>query len=179
MNLILCGFKSCGKTTVGKIFAQKYNYNFIDTDHLMLNTHKISEKNKKSISISELYAILGAENFRKLESEVILNLKDLTRTVISTGGGAIINKENCLHLKSLGKLVYLYISCEKLYSRLKLKNKIPVFIEKNNFDAFEKYFYERKNIYSQYANFILDTTDKNLQQIIFYLKKNYGEINGK
>ena len=37
MNIILCGYKACGKTTIGNAFAKQYDYHFIDTDDLILS----------------------------------------------------------------------------------------------------------------------------------------------
>lgn len=102
MNIILIGFKGVGKTTLGRILAEQLEYDFIDTDLLLLKKYNMT-------CITELYKYLGEKEFRQAEQNVINDIS-CTKTVIATGGGAYINKVNRIKLHTLGHVINLEIS---------------------------------------------------------------------
>lgn len=140
MNLILCGFKNCGKSTRGRLLAEEKGYTFIDTDHL------IEANYQNKLSIPEIYEKYGETEFRRIEKMVIHSLQDIENTVIATGGGSVLDPENVEHLKKLGKLIYLKTDKEILKQRL-LNNRLPEFLK--NFDAVYDY---RTTIYEKIAD---------------------------
>jgi shikimate kinase len=78
-NIYLVGFMGSGKSTVGKILAEKLNMNFIDIDKLI--------EEKEEMKIKDIFEQKGESYFRELERkqiEAIVNQKGL---VVSTGGG--------------------------------------------------------------------------------------------
>ena len=107
-NIVLIGMPSCGKTTIGKELAQITNRQLIDTDEL------IEEKIK--MSIAKYFKKYGEAKFRRIESEVIRQVGKKQNVIISTGGGAILKKENVDALKQNGKLFFLDRDLEKLQS---------------------------------------------------------------
>ena len=78
-NIILCGFKSSGKTTLAKKISEKTGMHYIDTDELV------------SKNCRQLY-LQGPEAFRDIEKEVIKALVGFENCIIATGGGAILDK---------------------------------------------------------------------------------------
>lgn len=123
MNIILCGQQACGKTTVGREFAIKYKYNFIDTDDLIANSN---------FAIREIYQTIGEEKFRQLEEKKIATINNISLTIIASGGGAILSTNNVKHFKSLGKLVYL------LNNKVNYRNKIYDSVADHIIDTREK-----------------------------------------
>lgn len=111
MNLILFGFKSCGKTFFGKKLAEKMGRPFIDTDDLLSSPPK------------ELYRKVGESAFRALEKKAIHSLV-AQNTIIAVGGGAVLDPENVFRLQRLGTLVYLKASFAFFEQRL-LQNELP------------------------------------------------------
>ena len=99
-NIVLSGMPGCGKTTVGTLLAKELDRPFYDTDA------EIVKKTGKEISA--IFAEVGNDGFRKIETEVI---KELTvrasGAVIATGGGAILKDENVRALKRNGKIYFL------------------------------------------------------------------------
>ena len=85
-NIVLIGMPSSGKTTIGKLVAEKLSREFIDTDD------EITKKENKAISL--IFEESGEEYFRNLETEIVKNISTLTGKVISTGGGAVLKSEN-------------------------------------------------------------------------------------
>lgn len=105
-NIVLIGMPASGKTTVGKIIADKLGRKFIDTDDII--TERIG------MSIKDFFAKEGEAAFRNIESEVIGELACENSLVIATGGGAVLRRENVSALKYNGKIIFLDRSVEKL-----------------------------------------------------------------
>jgi shikimate kinase len=123
-NLILFGFKSCGKTHLGKLLAHKLNWSFIDTDQLLVDLYQ-----EKS-SPFEIHQALGEFQFRKLENLAIQTIRPKSPTIIALGGGSLLDIDNLAHLKSIGKLVYLKSDFSTISKRI-LKERIPSFVDEN------------------------------------------------
>ena len=106
LNIVLTGMPSCGKSTIGKILSKKYNYEFIDTDTLI--------EEKINCPISDFILKNGEKSFRGIESEVINEISTKNHTVISTGGGAILDDKNVTNLKYNGKIFFINRSLKNL-----------------------------------------------------------------
>jgi shikimate kinase len=141
MNLILFGFKGCGKTTIGQQLAAQLHCTFIDTDHL------IEKKGGKPVR--EIVLTFGFDRFLKLEQEAVASLKGVSGCVIAVGGGTVLNPENLNTLEKLGTLVYLQASKETLKRRM-LRGELPTFLDpKDPEGSFEKMYAARKEFYEQ------------------------------
>ena len=88
-----------GKSTVGKRLSEIYKRQFFDTDSL------IEARAKKKISA--IFAENGEAAFRRLESEIIAELALKNGAIISTGGGAVLSKENVDALRKNGRIYFL------------------------------------------------------------------------
>ena len=98
-NVVLTGMPGSGKTTVGKLLAEKLGRPYFDVDEC------ITEKTGRTPA--ELIATEGEAAFRDIESEVIRGLAMETGAVIATGGGAVLREENVDALRMNGKLFFL------------------------------------------------------------------------
>jgi shikimate dehydrogenase len=98
-NLVLIGMPGSGKTTLGRLLADKLGRTLVDTDEEIVR--------RAGTPITEIFATRGESAFRDLESEVIRDLSETGGRVIATGGGAILREENVDALRSNGVLVYL------------------------------------------------------------------------
>ena len=99
LNIVLTGMPGCGKTTVGKLLAQKLNRQFYDTDDLIRET--------AGCEISEIFREKGEPYFRSLETDAIRSLAGKSGCVIATGGGAVLKQENVDLLKMNGRIYFL------------------------------------------------------------------------
>lgn len=113
-NIVLIGMPGCGKSTIGKILADKLNYKYIDSDCV------IEEKSGKSIE--ELFNI-GENHFRKIECEVIREVSCEKMAVISTGGGVIKNSVNVQVLKENGIVVFIDRPIENIASDINMSKR--------------------------------------------------------
>ena len=98
-NIVLIGMPTSGKSTIGALLAKKTGRPLYDTDELTAA--------RKQKSIREIFALGGEAAFREAESTTIRELAGNTGCIISTGGGAILSKENVRLLKKNGKLFFL------------------------------------------------------------------------
>lgn len=110
MKIFLVGFMGCGKTTTGKILAQKLNFSFYDTDT------EISAITGKSIS--EIFKEKGESYFRELEKLIIQNLETVNNCVIACGGGLPCHNNLINKINLQGISIYLKLSSNRLFERL-------------------------------------------------------------
>ena len=105
-NIVLTGMPGSGKTTVGKLLAQKLERSYLDTDALI--------EVKTGKTPAEIISGQGEAAFRDIETEVIQETALQTGAVIATGGGAILRGENIDALRMNGKLFFLDRPVEQL-----------------------------------------------------------------
>ncbi len=160
MNLILCGYHCSGKTTIAKAFSIKYDYHYIDTDDLVARAKGLKDSRA-------VHTLLGEEDYRSFEKSIVHSLKDINNTIIATGGGVLLNSENTHHLKTLGKIIYLYVETETLRQRILEKKSLPNFIRESSFDEdFKRYIDSRKTLYDSEADIKLNVTEKSVEEIL-------------
>ena len=105
-NIILIGMPGCGKTTIGRILAEKLGKTFVDADE---EIEKVAGR-----TIPEIFATHGEEFFRQQESAVLQKFGKESNQVISTGGGCVTRAENFYHLRQNGIVVFLERDLQKL-----------------------------------------------------------------
>jgi shikimate kinase len=109
-NLVLVGLMGTGKSTVGRLVAERLDRPFVDTDAaLEAGTHR---------SIAELFAELGERRFRALEGEQVRHAAALRGQVVAVGGGAVLDPGNVTQLRGTGDLVLLDGDPAELAARL-------------------------------------------------------------
>jgi shikimate kinase len=155
MNIILIGMRGSGKTEIGKFITEKIKFGFIETD-------KLIESNCK-MPIQEIVAKFGWDYFREKEKQAINAIGNVNHKVISTGGGAILNRDNMAVLKQLGKVIWLKASIKNLVSRInKDSNYRPkLTCAKSLTEELKEIYKERILLYENNADFIIDTDGKN------------------
>jgi len=106
---ILIGYRGSGKTTVGKILAERLGWVFLDADAVL--------EERAGKSIRAIFAEDGERSFRELESRILAELCTRSQVVLATGGGVILREANREALKS-GFVVWLTASPGALWSRI-------------------------------------------------------------
>jgi 3-dehydroquinate synthase len=111
-NIFLTGFSGTGKSSVGRELAKRLGYEFIDTDlQIEQNTGR---------SVPEIFSQDGEEAFRRIESDVLVEVCRSDLQVVSTGGGVALSQENRVQMTANGYVVCLEARPETLYVRLLL-----------------------------------------------------------
>ncbi len=158
-NIILIGFMGCGKSTVGIRLSYRLRRVVEDTDKLI--------ERKEGLSINEIFSTKGEKAFRQMETDclkTLLNGKE--KKVISTGGGLPVNKENHPLLKRLGTVVYLKISPESVYERLKNDTTRPLLQCENPLARIQNLLFERAPLYEEIADITVCVDEKNMEQVL-------------
>jgi shikimate dehydrogenase len=141
-NIVLIGMPGCGKSTLGKMLAERLGKQMVETDEII--------SQEAGMSIKDIFAEHGEQHFRDLESEVIKRYSVKGGAVISTGGGAILRKENVEALRLNGVVVFI----DRPLDQLKATDSRPL---SNDRSKLEKLYEERYEIYKDTADMIVKT----------------------
>ena len=117
-SIYLVGLMAVGKSTVGKLLAEKLNRPFFDSD-------KEIEKNAGA-EISWIFDVEGEEGFRDREEQVIRELSAKTGVIIATGGGVVEREENRKRIAEKGTVIHLDCPNETLVERVRNDKKRPL-----------------------------------------------------
>lgn len=117
-NIFLVGPMGAGKSTIGRQLAQQLGMEFIDSDA------EIEER--AGADISWIFDIEGEEGFRKREERIINELTQKQGIVLSTGGGAVLSKDNRNYLSARGIVIYLETTVDKQFERTQRDKKRPL-----------------------------------------------------
>ncbi len=162
-NIVLCGFMGCGKSTVGRLLAEKLGFDFCDSDDVI--------EQREGTTISKIFADKSEEYFRTVESDIIRELSAKSRLVIATGGGAVLNPENAENLRKSGFVVHLDITPESVLKRLENDKTRPLLMRDDKESAIRELLNKRKPIYTSVAHFTVnaDNSPEAIAQIIIEL----------
>lgn len=149
-NVILIGFMGTGKTSTGRLLANRIGYSFIDTDN------KIEAVNK--MSIPEMFRKYGEKYFRERETEIIKNIAKYHHAVISTGGGVVLNPHNMNLLSQNGVVVSLTASIDSILERTSRRNSRPLLETVDRRKVIEELLKSRIEFYRK-ADCVIDTSN--------------------
>ena len=155
----------CGKTTIGKMLAEKLDIEYFDTDAVI--------QHKSGISIQEIFKNQGEKLFRNWEQIVLQETLLKYKCIISTGGGLPCYNDNVKWINKYGKSVYLKTSSNILANRLKDNTYFrPLLADKNNIeleDFIEEHIKQRNHFYEK-ATFTVLTDNLSPEQICEEIK---------
>lgn len=118
-NVLLVGYMGCGKSTVGRKLAEEQGMDFLDMDALI--------EQEVGCTIRKIFEERGEAGFRELETACLRKLRDtVVHTVIATGGGAVLRKENRELMKDAGQVIWLQASEETTFDRVKSDRNRPL-----------------------------------------------------
>lgn len=124
-RIFLIGYMGAGKTTLGKAFARSMGLTFIDLDWY------IEERFHKTVR--QIFEERTEEGFRELEKRMLHEVADFEDVVIATGGGTPCFFDNVEYMNQKGETVFLDVSQEVLFRRLKVaKQQRPLLVQKND-----------------------------------------------
>lgn len=162
MNIILIGFRCTGKSSVGRLLAERARRAFVDADEML--------EKRTGKTIREIFALKGESFFRKIESELIGELSRLDGRVIATGGGVVLKRKNIQSLKRNGFIVLLDAHPDILFERVrrdpKSASQRPA-LTSLDLDAEIREQYEfRKPYYQSAADAVVVTSERPVGQVV-------------
>jgi len=172
MRIILIGFMSSGKSTIGKQLARRMNMEFIDIDEAFESKYKIT--------ISNFFEIFGEIKFRELERNILVESIKQDNVIISTGGGTPCFFDNIKLINENSISVYLKLHPNSIIDRLLHTKKQRPLIKDFNPEELCNYvnnqLIKRELFYLQ-ARFIFSIENKKPNELFTLLKKSF-EDNG-
>ena len=166
MKVYLIGYMGSGKSSAGKLLAEKMKVDFLDFDRYI--------ENETGKTIAEIFDTEGEEKFRELENQYLKKILNKENTVVSLGGGTPCFHNNIELINKSGKSVYLDMDVESLVKRLfKARNKRPLIRGLNETEL--KYFIEanlekRKAVYEQ-AHFTVNASGLSVEEVSEEIRK--------
>ena len=155
MNIVLIGMPASGKSTVGVILAKVLGMNFVDTDLVI--------QNREEALLYEIIESKGVEGFLKCEEEAVLSV-DTDNSIIATGGSVVYSEKGMKHLSENGKVVYLKVGKDELFSRLKNINERGVVLRDG--ESLEEMYDERSVLYEKYAVVEIEEVNSSIEDTV-------------
>jgi shikimate kinase len=167
LNIYLIGMMGCGKSTIGKLLAQQADYSFIDTD---ASIEKVAKQ-----SINDIFAAVGEENFRTIESQVLSEVSAYTRLVVATGGGIVLRQANWGSLRQ-GLVVWLDATPEVIWQRLARDQTRPLLQGDNPQAKLREILAARRDRYAEADLRVPINTETNPQIIVNEILERIPEV---
>jgi shikimate kinase len=154
--IFLIGYRGTGKTTVGRLLAERLNCKSIDADD------EIERRAGKSIAA--IFADDGEAAFRDLEAAVMAQLCQRTQLIVAPGGGAVLREATRDAMRAAGPVVWLTASVDAIVSRLAedavTGSRRPNLTAAGGRAEIEAVLAARTPIYRACATFVVDTEGK-------------------
>jgi shikimate kinase len=148
--LYLVGFMGSGKTTIGRLLADRLGWSFADLDDDI--------EASAGTPITYIFSERGETEFRKIESESLLvRIRQVERGipfVIALGGGAFAQPQNYTLIQDAGISIWLDCPLEVLKQRVARADHRPL---AKDLEQFELLYYQRLEAYSR-ADFRIPIT---------------------
>ena len=157
VNLALIGFMGTGKSSVGRLVAEKLRFEFLDTDELL--------EARAGKSITEIFAQQGEPAFRDLEHQLVVDLADRSRTVIATGGGLPVNPANLDRLKQRALVVCLWASPGKIFERVHSQTHRPLLHDPDPEAKIRALLAAREPYYRQ-ADVLVNSDSRTIREVV-------------
>ncbi len=151
-HVFFTGPRASGKTSVGRLLAQRLSRGFVDTDDLV--------KEQAGQSIAELVDQEGWPAFRALESKVLAEVCAKEPMVVATGGGMVLAEANRKLMRESGLVFLLWTRAEVLLERLALEQlaaQRPALTNLSWEEEMLQTLAEREPLYRDVAHVMLDS----------------------
>lgn len=154
-NITLIGMPGAGKSTIGVVLAKVLGYDFIDSDLLI-------QKSEGKL-LWQIMRDCGNDGFNRIEERVNSEIT-ANHSVIATGGSVIYGAKAMAHLREIGTVIYLKVSCEILEQRLGDLNKRGVVLDPG--ETLLDLYKRRVPLYEKYAHITVNVGRKSVQQAV-------------
>ena len=143
-SITLIGMAGAGKSTIGIKLAKLLEFNFLDGDTMI--EEKINQ------SIQSFLDHHGGKEFTKIEEEILLSI-DLNKTVLATGGSAVLSDTAMNFLKKESEVIFLDVSYKNISERILNLSERGLVRESNQ--SLQDTYNQRLNLYKKYADHVV------------------------
>jgi shikimate kinase len=157
-SVFLVGPMGSGKSAVGRAVARLLGYGFVDSD--------AEVEHRTGVDIPFIFEKEGEAGFRLREREVIEELTRWKRTVVATGGGAILLEQNRQNLVERGLVVYLQASVAQQAERTRHGRHRPLLNEAEDpRQRLAELMAFRQPLYLGVARLVVETDGRRVQTV--------------
>lgn len=153
-HVLFVGFMGSGKTSVSRMLCKMTDLSLIDVDQ------RIEALQHRKIP--QIFADEGEAGFRRIETETLKGLVHEDRSIISCGGGIVVNPANRPVLKSLGTVIYLDVPVDEAVGRISHPETRPMLSGPR---PVAEIYAERLPMYSEVADITIKTSGMTVYQV--------------
>ena len=147
-----------GKSTVAKMLCEKTGAACMEMDQVIVE--------QQDMEISDIFDEYGEKYFRRLETDLLEELKEKKNLVVSTGGGIVLREKNVQIMRESGIVVYLTAKPEVIYERVKDNRNRPLLNDNMSVEYIEEMLRDRKELYRDAAHIKVSTNNKSIDEIV-------------
>lgn len=158
-HLVLVGLMGVGKSTVGRLLAERLGRRFVDTDTVV--------EERAGASVREIFTERGEEAFRDLESEVLRDVLATTEPlVVAAAGGVVVREQNRAELRRrAGRVVWLRADPALLAQRVKAGGHRPL-VDEHPEETLRRLDLEREPAYREVADAVVSVDGRTVQEVV-------------
>lgn len=156
-NIFLIGFMGAGKSTISSCLHSSYGMEILEMDQVI--------EKREGKKISDIFAEQGEEYFRKLETELLLELRNRKNLVVSCGGGTPLRSCNVEAMRQGGKVIFLTATPETVLERVKDSHDRPVIENHKNVLFIASLMEKRREAYESAADLQIPTDGRSAEEI--------------
>lgn len=157
-NIFLVGPMGSGKTAVGRQLAALLGLEFIDCDAEI--------EARTGVDIPLIFETEGEAGFRVRERQVLDELSGLSRVLVATGGGAVLDADTRARLRSRGCVVYLRTSVNQQLARTRRSGHRPLLRTSDPLGTLERLMQVRAPLYEETADITVDTDSRKVKSVV-------------
>lgn len=151
-NVFLVGPMGAGKTTIGKLLADRLRLEFVDSDKEI--------EDVTGADIPWIFDVEGEEGFRRRETRVIDDLTQRSGILLATGGGAVLKSANRNYLAGRGFVVYLFATVDQQVARTAKDRNRPLLQQSDPRQVLSDLFAVRDPLYREIADLVVTTDNR-------------------
>lgn len=157
-GLALVGYRGTGKSTVGRLLADRLDRPFVDADREI--------EARAGRTIRAIFAEQGEPAFRDLEELVLAELADLPGAILAAGGGAVLRASNREALRRVGFVVRLLADPDAIARRIEADpSERPALTILGTLGEIRRVLIEREPLYREAADAEVDTDGRSPEQV--------------
>lgn len=147
MIVYLVGMPGSGKSTVGPELARRLDVPFVELDQQI--------ERVAGVSVSQIFERDGEARFRELEAAALVDAASRDPSIVSCGGGVVLEPANRVTLRATGEVVFLSVPLDVLRSRIQPSTERPLIRAQGDL---ERLFRERERLYREFAAHVVDAS---------------------
>lgn len=147
MIVYLVGMPGSGKSTVGPELAGRLGVPFVELDEEI--------QRAAGASVREIFERDGEARFRELEAAALVDAASRDPSVVSCGGGVVLEPANRVTLRATGEVVFLSVPLEVLRDRIRPAVDRPLIRAEGDL---ERLFVERERLYREFAAHVVEAS---------------------